>query len=148
MNKYTEQNIFMTVSQPLNPLVAFKGHFTDQNVSFPYPLFTLSSEFPTLVSYTEVWKRYTLWAEAPCIGHYREYPTPPPRQTMEWWKAKDNILISVVSYNSIQALSSELVILASPWLERQKHDWALSLGSKLINITFFLSLSDRSRTIW
>ena len=54
MNKYTEQNIFMTVSQPLNPLVAFKGHFTDQNVSFAYPLFTSSSEFPTLVSYTEV----------------------------------------------------------------------------------------------
>ena len=135
MNKYTKQNIFVTVSQPLNPLVAFKGHFTDQNVRFPYPLFTSSSEFPTL-SYTEVWKRYTLWAEPPRIGHYREYP-PSPRQTIEWWKAKGNILISMVSYNSIQALISELVILASPWLERQKHDWALLLGSKLILLFFF-----------
>ena len=38
MNKYTKQNIFVTVSQPLNALVAFKGHFTDQTDRYPYPL--------------------------------------------------------------------------------------------------------------
>ena len=136
MNKYTKQNIFVTVSQPLNALVAFKGHFTDQTDRFSYPLFTSSREFPTL-SYTEVWKR---WVEPPCVGHYRECPPPASPQTNNGvmkFHIKDNILINVVSYNSIQALSSELVILASPWLERQKHDWALLLGSKLILLFFF-----------
>jgi len=76
--KYTKQNIFVTVSQLLNPLVAFKGHFADQNDRYPHSLFTSSSEFPTLVSYTEVWKR---WAEPPCIGHYRECPPPASPQT-------------------------------------------------------------------
>ena len=145
MNKYTKQNIFVTVLQPLNALVAFKGHFTDQTDRFPYPLFTSSSEFPAL-SYTEVWKR---WVEPPCVGQYRECPPPPasPQTNSGVMKVhiKDNIWISVVSYNSIQALSSELVILASPWLERQT--WLSPVvWSKLILLFFFLS--DRSRTIW
>ena len=57
---------------------------------------------------------------------------------------KDNILISVVSYNSIQALSSELVILASPWLERQT--WLSPVVGVKINITiFFFSLTGQER---
>ena len=66
------------------------------------------------------------------------------RQAMGWWKGKNNILISVVSYNSIQALSSESVILAGPWLERQKPDWAQLLGSKLI-LLFCFSLTGQER---
>ena len=72
MNKYTKQNIFVTVSQPLNALVAFKGHFTDQTDRFPYPLFTSSSEFPAL-SYTEKGG-----GGLPVLDNFGCAPPPPP----------------------------------------------------------------------
>ena len=31
----------------------------------------------------EAWKRYPFWAEPPRIGHYREYPPPPPHRGLD-----------------------------------------------------------------
>ena len=44
---------------------------------FPTLLYTSSCEIPTFFI-PEAWKRYPFRAEPPRIGHYREYPPPPP----------------------------------------------------------------------
>ena len=48
---------------------------------------------------TETWKRNPFWVESFCLGHYREYPPPPPREppNRTWYSDIVRIIVANVS---------------------------------------------------
>ena len=56
--------------------VIYSLHVVKQPISLPFYIPQLVKFLPFYIP--EAWKRYPFRAEPPRIGHYREYPPPPP----------------------------------------------------------------------